>query len=257
MLKICSKCNLTKNIEEFVNDKSKKDGRRGYCKACLNLKLRKTPIKLIPKKGYKYCACCNKELSFGSFNIRSGKHFSYCKLCERKKDNSRYKHACSSCDKEYSSGSKNSKLCKECYNIVLGRMGAKTLSKLNSNQNGKNNIMYGVYRFGKKNPNYNSSKTNQEREYGRLLEGYTPWRDKVYKRDKYTCQCCGDAKGGKLNAHHLDAYCWCKEKRVDIDNGITLCNSCHKQFHKDFGIKHNTKLQFEQFKNNIILEKRA
>lgn len=257
MLKTCRICNRTKDIKDFVKDKAKKDGYRGYCRECLNLKNRKTSIKPIPKEGYKYCACCNEELSFESFNMRSEKHFSYCKLCEREKDNNRYEHVCSSCGKVYKSGKKDSKICLECHHIIFAEIGKKSLKILNANQCGINNGMFGVHRFGENNPNYNSNKTEAERDYERLLEGYTPWRKQVYKRDNYTCQCCGDSKGGNLNAHHLDAYCWCKEKRIDVNNAVTLCDSCHKQFHKNFGIKHNTRSQFEQFKNNIILEKRA
>jgi len=257
MLKTCGVCNETKDIEDFVKDKAKKDGYRGYCRSCLNLKNRKTPIRITPKEGYKYCACCNKELSFESFNKRSGKHFSYCKLCEREKDNNRYEHICSSCGKVYKSGSKNNDNCSECHRVILAEIGKKSLKILNANQIGANNKMFGVRRVGEDNPNYNPNKTSTERDYGRLLEGYTPWRKQVYERDKYTCQCCGDNKGRNLNAHHLDAYCWCIEKRVDIENGITLCESCHKRFHKEFGIKHNTKSQFEQFKNNKVLEKRT
>lgn len=72
------------------------------------------------------------------------------------------------------------------------------------------------------------------------------WTSDIYKRDNYTCQCCGK-RGHKLNAHHLDGYNWCVEKRIDINNGITLCEDCHKEFHKMYGYGDNTKEQFEEW----------
>lgn len=89
---------------------------------------------------------------------------------------------------------------------------------------------------------------------------YREWRKEVYKKDNYTCQCCGDNKGGNLNAHHLDGYDWCEEKRLDINNGITLCKNCHSDFHYVYGYGGNTKEQFEEWlkdeeeMNFIILE---
>lgn len=94
---------------------------------------------------------------------------------------------------------------------------------------------------------YNHNLTDEEREYGRNIEGYTEWRNKVYERDKYTCQCCGDNKGGNLNAHHLNGYHWFKEGRTDVNNGITLCDNCHKEFHDIYGYNNNTKKQYEEF----------
>lgn len=53
----------------------------------------------------------------------------------------------------------------------------------------------------------------------------------VFERDDYTCQECGDLAGGNLNAHHILPY---KDYRgveysLNIDNGITLCEDCHKK----------------------------
>ena len=61
------------------------------------------------------------------------------------------------------------------------------------------------------------------------------WRKEVYKRDNYICQCCGDKKGGNLNAHHILPYAIYEKSRFDVDNGITMCEKCHILFHKIYG----------------------
>ena len=101
--------------------------------------------------------------------------------------------------------------------------------------------------IGENNPNYSTELTQEERENGRKIDGYATWRKKVYEKDNYTCQCCGDNKGHNLNSHHLDGYNWCKEKRTDINNGVTLCEDCHKEFHNIYGKGNNTKEQFDEF----------
>lgn len=102
-------------------------------------------------------------------------------------------------------------------------------------------------RRGENHPNWDFNKTQEEREQARKYSEYKDWRNEVYKRDKYTCQCCGDNRGGNLNAHHLDGYDWCVEKRIDTDNGITLCDTCHTNFHKMYGYGGNTEQQFEMY----------
>jgi len=93
---------------------------------------------------------------------------------------------------------------------------------------------------------WNHNKTSKQREDTRSTEEYFEWRRSVYIRDKYTCRVCLKYSG-KLNAHHLDGYEWCIEKRTDIDNGITLCEECHNDFHLIYGKKKNTKYQFIEF----------
>ena len=49
----------------------------------------------------------------------------------------------------------------------------------------------------------------------------------IYMRDDYTCQQC-KVRGGRLEAHHVKSFAIHPELRFDVDNGITLCKSCHR-----------------------------
>lgn len=249
VLKQCVDCKKYKEQCEFVKDKNKPDGTRNRCKACENLKRRKTPLVPKAKIGYKVCAKCKEEKVLSEFNVRmiykKKRPFSYCKDCERKINNNKYLHKCSECGDVYKSGKKDSKICYKCRNKIFANTGAEFLRKYNAIP--QNNYWYGKPRIGEENPNYNFQKTDEERENGRLIMGYTEWRNSVYQRDNYTCVCCKDDKGGKLNAHHIESYDWCREKRLDLQNGVTLCETCHTEFHKTFGFGGNTKEQFKQF----------
>lgn len=101
---------------------------------------------------------------------------------------------------------------------------------------------------GENNPSWNPNLTDEDRANNRCSKegSQEDWRKQVYERDDYTCQCCGQ-RGGRLNAHHLDGYNWCVEGRFDVGNGVTLCEDCHKTFHKKYGYKNNTSQQFKEF----------
>lgn len=57
------------------------------------------------------------------------------------------------------------------------------------------------------------------------------WRKSVYERDNYTCQLCKHKHGRNLNAHHIKVFKDYPEERLDVDNGITLCEECHYIIH--------------------------
>lgn len=83
----------------------------------------------------------------------------------------------------------------------------------------------------------------------RNSEKYAMWRTSVFKRDMFVCQKCGNT--GKLHAHHIKKFSILlkemkhnlplldpKEAAMiydpfwDIDNGVTMCEDCHRNFHK-------------------------
>ena len=114
-----------------------------------------------------------------------------------------------------------------------------------------NNCSATVLTTGENNPSWNPNKTDEDRLIGRHTQYDKQFVKKVLKRDNYTCQCCGK-HSGSLIVHHLDGYNWCKDKRYDETNGITLCKNCHKNFHMEYGRGNNTKEQFESWLGQTV-----
>lgn len=160
-----------------------------------------------------------------------------------KKARAKVKCICDNCGLEYKEEMRNCKGIKTfCSGVCYGEWMSKNLR-------GENCPSYGRKR--ELNSNWNPNKTQEEREKGRHIEGYNDFIKGVYERDNYSCQVCRqEGNGHNLNAHHLNGYNWYKEGRTDVNNGITLCDKCHKLFHKLYGQGNNTKEQFEEFLKN-------
>jgi 5-methylcytosine-specific restriction endonuclease McrA len=60
---------------------------------------------------------------------------------------------------------------------------------------------------------------------------YKHWRDAVLLRDNHTCRACGSTT--KIEAHHLKGWSLFPHLRYDPDNGIALCNRCHRRIHSN------------------------
>lgn len=60
---------------------------------------------------------------------------------------------------------------------------------------------------------------------------YKKWKKDVLERDLFTCQKCGHI--GNLVVHHIKSFADNMELRFDVNNGITLCQNCHKEVHKN------------------------
>lgn len=105
---------------------------------------------------------------------------------------------------------------------------------------------------GKNHYKYDPNLTVEDREArGRQVNKQRNWREKIYARDDYTCQVCKE-RGGRLNSHHLNGWDRCKDERFNVSNGITLCESCHADFHSKYGYGRNTKEQFEEYFQTIL-----
>jgi len=80
---------------------------------------------------------------------------------------------------------------------------------------------------GSENPNWRGGKRTERKIAMRRWE-YIVWRTAVFIRDNYTCQKCG-IRGTFLHADHIKPWASYPELRYAIDNGRTLCVSCHRQ----------------------------
>lgn len=79
---------------------------------------------------------------------------------------------------------------------------------------------------GDKSPHWKGGITPVNEKIRKSIE-YKIWREAVFKRDNYTCVFCGDSKS-YLNADHIKPFALYPELRFAIDNGRTLCVSCHR-----------------------------
>ena len=231
MLKIkkCKLCGEAKSINNFYKHKGNKDGYRNECKLCRNNK-------------YVYsCEVCGKKFSCG----QKGQRFCGLKCMgvnNTGEGNSFYGKTHTSITKDKISISRKGKCVGTRHHFFGKHRDQEVIKKLIENHLGRF--------LGKNNPNYNHSLTDKDRITGRNFHEYRQWRQDVYARDNYTCQCCGCKKSGSFEAHHLYNYSSNENKRTDIDNGITLCKKCHKEFHTLSKYTKNTKEQFITFSNN-------
>jgi len=90
---------------------------------------------------------------------------------------------------------------------------------------------------GEKHPNWKGG-INLENERLRHSLQWNIWRNEIYKRDHYTCRLCNKhCQKKEIIAHHIMLFSQYPELRFSVDNGITLCRSCHIKIHKHKPVK--------------------
>lgn len=90
----------------------------------------------------------------------------------------------------------------------------------------------GLNKVGANNVNWKGGITPENVRI-RSSKEYIAWRNAVFERDDYTCRFCG-ARSGKgdhvvINADHIKPFAYFPELRLDLNNGRTLCEPCHKK----------------------------
>lgn len=79
---------------------------------------------------------------------------------------------------------------------------------------------------------------------------YFEWRETIFKRDNFVCFKCKNTKPGCMNVHHIiplssliSSYSKKLDQNIinddyfyDLNNGVTVCEDCHKNLHCKIGI---------------------
>ncbi|SHJ28388.1 hypothetical protein [Clostridium magnum] len=257
------------DVSCFTRSKNVKDGYQNKCKKC-RLEQSKKYINICIVCGSKFrtaykksqycspkckasirikkikvrCFICGKEKEINPYTFKHHKHFYCSRKCQIKGHSLLYSgknHPNYSDDTQVLVNCKN---CgKEFYKIKsqFEKYDHHYCSKECQAEGFKNQLVK------ENNPHWNPNITDEEREKNRHFLEYNKWRIEVFERDNYTCQCCGDNKGGNLRAHHILNYAKHKKLRLDVENGKTLCHICHKNFHDKYGYTNNTREQLEEF----------
>lgn len=157
------------------------------------------------------CLVCGKEKYIRASHFK--KSTKYCsKKCYNIIQYKNSRRKCIICEKDFI-----------CYPSAIRLRNRKTCSM-------KCRSKLAVQRGEERRKNQPTVKKNRAIRYSKK---FTDWRNAVYKRDNYTCQKC-KARSKKSNPvylepHHIKQFAFYPKVRFDINNGITLCEKCHKK----------------------------
>ena len=242
-MKKCKDCNLL--LEENKFEKN-----RRVCKKC-RLEKRKNTHKLTCKECSKTFTNSRKDAFFCSKKCQSkdreNRVIVECDYCKNTFEvvKSRIKQSAKlHCSHECKVKNSKSKIIKKCNSC--GKDVEKDYHYKDKTAYCSSRCFYN-YNTGENVHNYNKDLTEEERINKRKYPEYYQWRNNVFQRDDFTCQCCLSKGGIELNAHHIKNYSTHKDLRTSINNGITLCKSCHKEFHKRYTYFNNNEMQLKDF----------
>lgn len=239
--KICSKCKIEKSINEFCNNKKKKDNKNIWCKECQSEyykqnsdKIKKQHKKYFKKNKNKIIEC-NKK--YYEQNKEKFKEYASCFI--------KYSHSAIKELSIYDQVTENKEgfaviQCAYCgYDVI------PTILQVRSRIKACNSLNKGEHRIYCNNnnntcksacPSYRRRiyplgfKIATSREVNPLL------RQLCFKRDNYVCQHCGiNIKSAQLHCHHIIGVTHSPIKQHDLSNVITLCKECHINLHKQKG----------------------
>lgn len=131
-----------------------------------------------------------------------------------------------------------------CENISKSKLGKKN-GMFGKKWSDKTRLLLSISNKGENSPNWKGGVTSINRRIRYSVE-YKIWRKKVFTRDNFTCRKY-HIKVCNLHPHHIKNFSSYPELRFDIDNGITLSEKAHREFHKKYGSKDNNIQQIIEF----------
>ena len=202
MIKTCLTCKKEFNVYPY----KLKMGKGKFCsKKCYLASI---------KRVESLCKNCNKSFLTTENRLKDGRGVFCSKECQNSYTPKQKIVKCDYCNKEF-----------KIKESELKRHKHKYCSRSCASKDYKNHYS------GKNSTNWKGGK---QREKHNGNHKYSDWRLRVYERDSFTCQECGQV-GGKLNAHHQFAWAEFPSLRYELWNGVTLCEKCHKLEHSKKG----------------------
>ena len=91
-------------------------------------------------------------------------------------------------------------------------------------------------RTGDANANWRGGKSIEDvrQTYRNYAMPHRKWSKHVRERADYTCEICG-RRDKMVCAHHIVRIEDAPDERLDLDNGICVCQMCHFDLHKQMG----------------------
>lgn len=219
-----------------------------YVKCCIcNKEIYKTPCHLKIGSDHPTCSitCYSK---WRSANLIGDKAYNF--------KNKLINHECKVCGTKFSSYFKQSKFCsRSCKNkgqskpnkvkcMSCGKTFLRPDSYFKYHKLRGRSLYFcskkcsGKFYSGGNSPLWiaDRSKLKNKKKSFRSSLAMKEWRKSVFIRDNYICRICRDKsiKGHKvvLNAHHIIPIKQDEGLAFDINNGITLCEKCHKKTYR-------------------------
>lgn len=227
--KVCKNCG-----KEFYSHNHQKD--KLFCSRKCNISHKQNN----PKLHNKTCNFCGKSFNVDHRQINKNYCSTECRNLSRYKNP---KFLCLECGKEFIfNQNKNKKFCSySCFRTFSDKHSTKKeLSCVNCGKiflRNPGEIKKAKRHFCSVDCRYDYNKGKNHYEWKENLHdkhyklALKQWGIKVKERDQYTCQHCGETNKSLLEAHHIKDRANNPDVKYELNNGITLCITCHAKEH--------------------------